>query len=106
MCTILLTTELPQLYEYIVEVEISTVDVEVLQQLKDILHNTSLPIRVSDSINITEVNITLTGMNSLINMIIMYCNHQVAFTMKNSSSCPSVTKCVTLVKAVSVPRHH
>ena len=60
MCTILLTTELPQLYEYIVEVEISTVDVEVLQQLKEIVNNTSLPIRVSDSINITEVNITLT----------------------------------------------
>ena len=50
-----------QLYEYIVEVEISTVDVEVLQQLKNILDNTSLPLRVTDSINITEVNITVTG---------------------------------------------
>ena len=49
------------LYEYIVEVEINTVDVQVLQQLKDIVHNFSLPIRVSDSINITEVNITILG---------------------------------------------
>ena len=54
-------TELPQPYEYIVDVEISTVDVKVLQQLKNILDNTSLPLRVSDSINITEVNITNTG---------------------------------------------
>ena len=60
------STELPQLYEYIVEVEISTVDVEVLRQLKDILDNTSLPIRVSDSINITEVNITYTGKRLLL----------------------------------------
>ena len=56
-------TELPQLYEYIVEVEISTVDFKVLKQLKDILDNTSLPIRISDSINITEVNITFIGKN-------------------------------------------
>ena len=61
-------TEPPQLYEYIVEVEVSTVDVEVLQQLKDILDNTSLPLRVSDSINITEVNITLTGKNIVFNV--------------------------------------
>ena len=55
-----------ELYEYIVEVEITAVDVGVLQQLKDILDNTSLPIRVSDSINITEVNITI-GKNILLN---------------------------------------
>ena len=53
-----------ELYEYIVEVEITAVDVGVLQQLKDILDNTSLPIRVSDSIDITEVNITI-GKNIL-----------------------------------------
>ena len=56
------------LYEYIVEVEISAADVEVLQQLKDIVDNTSLPIRVSDSINITEVNITI-GKNILWNIL-------------------------------------
>ena len=65
-----ISTEPLQLYEYIVEVEISTVDVGVLQQLRRILENTSLPMRVSDSINITEVNITLTGKNSLLNVII------------------------------------
>ena len=48
-----------ELYEYIVEVEISAVDVGVLEHLKDILNNASLPIRVSDSVNITEVNITI-----------------------------------------------
>ena len=61
-------TELPQLYEYIVEVEISTIDIEVLQQLKDIVENTSLPLRVSDSVNITEINITSIGKNKLINI--------------------------------------
>ena len=70
MCTILRTTELPQLYEYIVEVEISTVDVGVLQQLRDILDNIGLPMRVSDSINITEVNITFIGKNILFNFAI------------------------------------
>ena len=51
-------TDRPQLYEYIVEIEISTTDVKVLQQLKNVLDNTSLPLRVSDAINITDVNIT------------------------------------------------
>ena len=64
------STVLPQLYEYIIEIEISTVDVEVLQQLKDILVNTSLPLRVSDSINITEVNINIIGKNIVFNYTI------------------------------------
>ena len=65
------STVLPQLYEYIIEIEISTVDVEVLQQLKDILLvNTSLPLRVSDSINITEVNINIIGKNIVFNYTI------------------------------------
>ena len=58
---VLFPTDPPELCEYVVEVEIRTVDVEVLEQLKDIVNNTSFPIRVSDSINITEVNITITG---------------------------------------------
>ena len=71
-CLILyyISTEPPLLYEYIVEVEISTVDVGVLQQLRRILDNTSLPMRVSDSINITEVNITFTGKNIPLNFAI------------------------------------
>ena len=63
-------TEPPQL-KYIVEVEISTVDVKVLRQLKNILDNTSLPIRVSDSINITEVNITYTGTRILLECAVL-----------------------------------
>ena len=60
-------TDRQQLYEYIVEIEISTTDVEVLQQLNNVLDNISLPIRVSDSINITEVNI---GKNIVFNFTI------------------------------------
>ena len=61
------------MYEYIVEVEISTIDEEVLQQLKNILENTSLPIRVSDSINITEVNITFIGKESKDTVCLSFC---------------------------------
>ena len=63
-----ISTEPLQLNEYTVEIEISTVDSEVLQQLRVILDNTSLPIRVSDSINITELNII--GKNILFNVAI------------------------------------
>ena len=63
-----ISTEPLQLNEYTVEIEISTVDSEVLQQLRVILDNSSLPIRVSDSINITELNII--GKNILFNVAI------------------------------------
>ena len=65
-----LPTELPQLYEYMVDVEINTVDVAVLQQLKNIVGNISLPIIVSDFINITEINITYTGKRILLECVV------------------------------------
>ena len=67
MVCIIHPTEHTDLYEFIVEVEITAADVKVLEQLKDIVDNTSLPIIVSDSINITEVNITISGKSSSLN---------------------------------------
>ena len=45
-------------------------DVKVLEQLNDIVDNTSFPIRVSDTINITEVNMTILGKSSTLNFYI------------------------------------
>ncbi|XP_078145894.1 uncharacterized protein LOC139911641 [Centroberyx gerrardi] len=53
-------SELFSPYEYITKVEISASDFTVIERLRDIVDNTSFPIRLSDTVNITEIDIVFT----------------------------------------------
>ncbi|CAB1342999.1 unnamed protein product [Coregonus sp. 'balchen'] len=48
----------PTLYEYMIEIELNTTDVTVIDQLRAILRNTSYPVRINNLIQITGINIS------------------------------------------------
>lgn len=52
-----------QLYEYIVEVEIHVSDDAQIVQLRHALENISFPVRLSNTVNITQIDIIFTGKN-------------------------------------------
>ncbi len=56
------TVTLP-LTEYLIEIQINSMDSSITDQLRNLLMFFSLPYTISDSTNITEINIT-TGMIS------------------------------------------
>lgn len=58
--------EAVQLYEYIVEVEIGVSDVALIEQLRDAVENISFPVRLSNTINITQIDILFTGKNLIL----------------------------------------
>lgn len=49
----------PVLHEYLVSVELNISDVSPLNQLRTILNTTVFPIRINDSIQVSNVNITM-----------------------------------------------
>ncbi|XP_051264162.1 uncharacterized protein LOC127367939 isoform X8 [Dicentrarchus labrax] len=52
--------EAVQLYEYVIEVEIRISDIALIEQLRDNLENISFPVKVSNTINITQIDIIFT----------------------------------------------
>ncbi|XP_045067108.1 uncharacterized protein adgrf6 [Coregonus clupeaformis] len=52
------STVLPTLYEYMIEIELNTTDVTVIDQLRAILRNASYPVRINNLIQITGINIS------------------------------------------------
>ncbi|XP_059212958.1 uncharacterized protein LOC131991519 [Centropristis striata] len=54
--------EAVQLYEYIIEVEISIVDIALIERLRDAVEITIFPIQLSNTINITQIDIIFTGL--------------------------------------------
>lgn len=57
----LLTVE--QTYEYIVEVEISASNIELLEQIRQALTNMVFPVELNDMINITQIEVIFIGKN-------------------------------------------
>ncbi|XP_050928043.1 uncharacterized protein LOC127142673 [Lates calcarifer] len=53
-------TEVVQLHEYMLEVEISIGDIAVVEQLRDTLENIDFPVRLSSTINITQITLIFT----------------------------------------------
>ncbi|XP_028253417.1 uncharacterized protein adgrf6 isoform X5 [Parambassis ranga] len=54
------STELVQLYEYIVDIEVIVANATVIMQFVDAVENISFPLRVSSTINITQIKIIFT----------------------------------------------
>ena len=52
-----------ELYEYIIEIEVSVSNMALIEQLKDTVGSMSFPVRVSSTINITGIYIIFTGKN-------------------------------------------
>ncbi|XP_071384537.1 uncharacterized protein [Centroberyx affinis] len=48
----------PVIYEYLVSIELNTTDVTVIDQLRTLLRNTSFPISINNTIQISDVNIS------------------------------------------------
>ncbi|XP_071384534.1 uncharacterized protein [Centroberyx affinis] len=48
----------PVIYEYLVSIELNTTDVTVIDQLTTVLRNTSFPISINNTIQISDVNIS------------------------------------------------
>lgn len=55
--------EAAQVYEYILEVEISVSDITLIERLKDAVENISFPVRLNNTINITQIDIIFPGKN-------------------------------------------
>lgn len=65
--------ETVQMYEYILEVEISVSDIALIEQLRDTLENIRFPVRLFNTVNITQIDIKFTGANTiLIHLICMW----------------------------------
>lgn len=69
-CLIFCLLEVVQLHEYMLEVEISIGDIAVVEQLRDTLENIDFPVRLSSTINITQITLIFTGMNIILAHVI------------------------------------
>ena len=79
--------EAVQLYEYTLEVEIVVSDVALIEQLRDAVENISFPLRLSNTTNITQIDIIFTGKNLILcPLISMWCKNDPSLHVLHSSA--------------------